>query len=118
MLKLYGLEKCDTCKKATNWLRRFEVAHEFIDYREQPVAASQLKEWAVQLGGWDRLVNRSSTTWRGLPEARKSPQSIPEWTLLVKEYPALVKRPVALREDGTVSVGFNDKLYKGLFLNG
>ncbi|MEO8671362.1 MAG: Spx/MgsR family RNA polymerase-binding regulatory protein [Tahibacter sp.] len=115
MLKVYGLEKCDTCKKARNWLKRFGVEHDFVDYREQPASAATLKEWAAHVGGWDKLVNRSSTTWRGLPESRKAPESDPEWTLLIKEYPALVRRPVAVRGDGSVSVGFSDNLYSGLF---
>ncbi|MET0226052.1 MAG: glutaredoxin domain-containing protein, partial [Dokdonella sp.] len=41
--KVYGLDKCDTCKKARNWLDRKQVAHEFIDYREHRVAPATLK---------------------------------------------------------------------------
>jgi Spx/MgsR family transcriptional regulator len=113
--KVYGLSNCDTCKKARNWLDRKKVAYTFVDYRENRVPAETLKAWAAAVGGWEKLVNRSSTTWRGLPEARKSPESAPEWTLLIKEYPALVRRPVVVRDDGSVSVGFNDKLFAALF---
>lgn len=109
---LYGLPTCDTCRKARNWLTRFGVAHEFIDFRAQPVAPATLKAWAQQLGGWDRLINRASATWRGLPPARKTPGSDPEWLLLLREYPALIKRPVLVTGDGTVSVGFTDKAFK------
>ena len=35
---LYGLDNCDTCKKARNWLVRFGVGHEFVDYRAQRIA--------------------------------------------------------------------------------
>ena len=112
MLTLYGLANCDTCRKARNWLDRFGVAHAFVDYREQRVPPETLKDWARQLGGWDKLINRASTTWRTLPEPRKSPHGDPEWTLLIKEYPALVKRPVAVTDDGTASVGFTDNAFK------
>jgi Spx/MgsR family transcriptional regulator len=115
MTTLYGLASCDTCRKARNWLARFGVAHAFTDYRDQRVPADTLKDWAKQLGGWDKLVNRASTTWRNLPDARKTPHSDPEWTLLVKEYPQLVKRPVVVTDDGAVSVGFTDKLFKQRF---
>ena len=114
-VNVYGLGTCDTCRKARNWLTRFDIAHEFIDYRANPVASATLREWAGQLGGWDKLVNRASTTWRQLPEPRKSPGSDPEWTLLIKEYPALVKRPVLVTADGSVSVGFSDKAWKARF---
>ena len=111
---LYGLDNCDGCRKARNWLKRFEVPHDFIDYRAQRIPAEALKAWAAKLGGWDKLVNRASTTWRTLPEPRKSPGSDPEWTLLIKEYPALVKRPVVVLGD-EVSVGFNDNGFKKKF---
>ena len=115
---VYGLGTCDTCRKARNWLKRFDIAHEFVDYRANPVAPETLKTWAAQLGGWDKLVNRASTTWRKLPEPRKSPGSDPEWTLLLKEYPALVKRPVLETPDGSISVGFSDKAWKARLIIG
>jgi Spx/MgsR family transcriptional regulator len=114
-LVLHGLPNCDTCRKARNWLTRFNVEHDFVDYRTDPVPSSMLKEWAQQLGGWDKLVNKSGTTWRNLLPQRKNPGSDPEWTLLLKEYPALIRRPVVVQSDGTVSVGFTDNGFKILF---
>jgi Spx/MgsR family transcriptional regulator len=112
---LYGLPNCDTTKKARNWLQRFGIDHAFVDYREDRQPPETLKAWKDALGGWDALVNKQSTTWRGLPEARKAPHSDPEWTLLLKEYPALIKRPVLVTGDGKVSVGFADNSYKKRF---
>lgn len=114
-VRLYGLGNCDTCRKARNWLNRFEIEHEFIDYREQRIEPTILKAWADQLGGWAALINRASATWRNLLPSRKSPGSDPEWQLLLKEYPQLIKRPVTLTADGVVSVGFKDALYKKRF---
>ena len=76
----------------------------------------QFGVWAGQLGGFDALVNRASATWRGLPPNRKAPGSDPEWLLLLREYPALVKRPVLEAEDGTVTLGFSDAAWKRLLL--
>lgn len=115
MTTLYGLDNCDACKKARNWLKRFDIEHEFVDYRLHRVEPATLKQWAEKLGGWDGLVNRQSTTWRNLPPARKTPASDPEWTLLLREHPAVVKRPVVLADDGSVSVGFTDALFKRRF---
>jgi Spx/MgsR family transcriptional regulator len=112
---VYGLDNCDSCRKARNWLKRAGVEHDFVDYRERRIEPSTLKAWAQQLGGWDKLVNKGSTTWRNLPEMRKSPHSDPEWTLLIKEHPVIVKRPVVAMPDGGVSVGFTDNGFKQLF---
>ena len=29
---VYGLSKCDTCRKARKWLDRAGIAHQFVDY--------------------------------------------------------------------------------------
>ena len=112
MPTLYGLDTCDSCRKARTWLQRFGVEHAFVDLRAERQPPETLKAWAAQLGGWDKLINRQSTTWRSLPDARKAPATDPEWTLLLKEHPALIKRPVLVGDDGTVSVGFTDNAYK------
>ncbi len=112
---LYGLEKCSTCQKARKWLERHHIAHQFIDYREQRPDALTLNTWAKAAGGWEHLVNRSGMTWRNLLPTRKSPASEPEWLLLIKEYPALVRRPVVMLDDGGVHFGFTDKLFAKLF---
>lgn len=112
---LYGLANCDTCSKARKWLDRFGVAHVFIDYRDRPPSPETLVEWKEHLGGWDLLVNKSSTTWRNLPPHRKSPGSDAEWKLLVREYPQLIRRPVVVTGNGMITQGFSDNGFKQRF---
>ena len=114
MTKVYGLDKCSTCQKARTWLDRHKVDYQFSDYRENRPEPAMLTGWAKAVGGWESLVNRSGMTWRNLPPARKTPGSDPEWLLLLKEYPALVRRPVVVRGE-EVSLGFTDKLFAKLF---
>ncbi|HZH43281.1 MAG TPA: arsenate reductase [Lysobacter sp.] len=118
MVTLYGLNNCDTCKKARNWLTRFGIEHAFVDYRDQRVAPEMLVAWRGKLGGWDAMVNKSSTTWRNLPPARKTPASDAEWKLLLKEYPQLIRRPVVVSDDGAVTQGFSDNGFKKRFAVG
>jgi Spx/MgsR family transcriptional regulator len=113
---LYGLANCDTCRKARKWLDRFGVAHAFVDYRDDKPAPETLVEWARQAGGFDALVNKSSTTWRQLPDHRKQPGSDAEWKLLLREHPQLVRRPVVATDDGVVTQGFTDNGFKKRFL--
>jgi Spx/MgsR family transcriptional regulator len=112
---LHGLDNCDTCRKARNWLDRHGVAYRFVDVRKEPVPASTLKAWAHALGGFDAMVNRSGTTWRALPATRRSPGSEAEWTLLLREHPALIRRPLIELGDGRVHQGFSAALFTRLF---
>ena len=109
---MYGLTRCDTCVKARKWLTAQEVPFEFIDYRDTPVAPATLLAWAQQLGGWEKLVNRASTSWRNLSEAERSPVGDEGWQALIAQHPTLVKRPVLLTADGVVGVGFKDAVWK------
>lgn len=116
MITLYGLKNCDTCKKACNWLDRFGIAHAFVDYRDHPQPPATLVEWKEQLGGWDLMINKSSTTWRNLSPHRKTPGSDSEWKLLLREYPQLIRRPLVVTDDGTVTQGFSDNGFKRRFV--
>ena len=115
---LHGLKNCDTCRKARKWLDRFGIAHAFVDYREEKPSPETLVEWAGKLGGFEAMVNRSSTTWRELPAHRKAAGSDAEWKLLLREYPQLIRRPVVVMADGTVSQGFSDNGFKQRFGSG
>ena len=115
---IHGLSNCDTCRKARKWLDRFGVAHRFVDYREEKPSPETLRAWRDAAGGWDAMVNKSSTTWRGLPPHRKAPGSDAEWNLLLREHPALVRRPVVVTADGTVTQGFSDNAFKQRFGTG
>ncbi len=112
---LYGLKNCDTCRKARKWLDRFGVAHAFVDYRDEKPSPDTLVEWAGKLGGFEAMVNKSSTTWRELPAHRKAPGSEAEWKLLLREYPQLIRRPVVVTADGRVTQGFSDNGFKQRF---
>lgn len=113
MITVYGLDNCSTCRKARDWLDAHGVKHAFVDYREQPIPAADLKRYAKQLS-WEKLVNRASYTWRGLPDERKSPASDAEWTALIGEHPALVRRPLLVLDDGSALAGFSAQRYAEL----
>jgi arsenate reductase-like glutaredoxin family protein len=50
-----------------------------------------------------------------LPAPRREAASDPEWTLLLREHPQLVRRPVLVLADGSMHQGFSNKLYTRLF---
>jgi len=115
MTTLYGLNNCDTCKKARKWLQHFGIAHTFVDYRNEPPSAQTLTQWAEKRGGFAALVNKSSTTWRCLPEARKTPANDAEWAALLRECPTLIRRPLLVMNDGSLHQGFKEIDFNTLF---
>lgn len=113
-LELYGLKRCSTCVKAMRWLDEHGAAYTFTDYRDDPVDSKRLLQWSQAMGGWDKLANRASMTWRNLPDERKAPGSDAEWLALVGEFPTLIKRPVMVRAGQVVALGFSEKKYSEL----
>lgn len=103
MLTLYGLETCDECRKVLRLLRARGLEHRFVDVRAQVPAAAELADWGAQLG-WEILLNRKSTTWRQLDDARRALQSTEQSIALVQEFPTLLKRPLVVI-DGRASIG-------------
>ncbi len=106
MLTLYGLKNCDTCRKAVKWLTAESIAHTFKDLRKEGVDQKTIKNWADAVG-WETLLNRRGTTWRGLPEIERDTIDAVRSVALMAQYPALMKRPI-FDQSGIISVGFKD----------
>lgn len=108
MLTVYGLKACDTCRKALKWLDSAGLAHRFHDVRADGLDRDTLRRWTDELG-WEALVNRRSTTWRGLDEAARDISAPDAAVRLLLTHPALLKRPVFV-SDGKVTVGFTEEV--------
>lgn len=103
---IYGLKACDTCKKAQKAL-----GFELIDVRANPLERAQLEQFFAAFG--DALVNRASTTWRGLDEAARAGDPLD----LIAAHPALMKRPV-IEVDGTLYLGWRKDVQAALLSDG
>lgn len=104
MFKVYGLKNCDTCRKAKKWLSEEGIESTVHDIRKDGLEAGQVAFWA-QAVGWEILLNRRGTTWRGLSEAEKSDLTETKAIALMEAAPALMKRPIFVSGE-TVHVGF------------
>lgn len=109
MLTLYGLRNCDTCRKARTWLDRRGLAHRFHDFRTDGLDSELLEQFERALG-WEALLNRRGTTWRGLPEADRAGLDRGKALALMLAHPALVKRPL-LMAGGRTLLGFSSDQY-------
>lgn len=104
MVRVNGLKSCDTCKKALKWLEAEGIAASFRDVRLDPVTLVEVAQWGAS-AGWDVLVNKASTTWRGLSETEKAAAAGEGAAALLVANPALIKRPV-FETGACVLVGF------------
>jgi arsenate reductase len=110
---LYGLATCDTTRAARKWLDANGITHGFHDVRENGLTKSLVEGWVKQLG-WEKVLNKASTTWRELPEKEKAGIDEKKAVALLLAHPTLVKRPV-LDRSGALSLGFKPAAYEGLF---
>jgi arsenate reductase len=108
-ITLHGIKACDTMKKARDWLDERAIAYAFHDYKVAGVTLDILKEWAGKVG-WEVLLNRSGSTFRGLPPDAKADLDEGKAIALMAAQPSMIKRPV-LDMDGQLIVGFKPEVY-------
>ena len=110
---LYGIKNCDTVKKARKWLDQHQIDYQFHDFRADGVTAEQVSAWVEELG-WETLVNKRSTTWKGLNEATRTRMDNASAATEILTQPTLIKRP--LLDTGSERVcGFSADRYQTLF---
>ncbi len=113
MLSLYGLQNCDTVKKARNWLDGQGLAYRFHDFKKAGVPEAALARWMAQ-AGWQRLLNRQGTTWRKLDAALQAGVvDGASAAAVMRDHPSVIKRPV-LENGDAVIVGFDAQRYAQL----
>ena len=112
-ITIYGLATCDTTRAARKWLEGKGVGYSFRDVREDGLTKAVVEGWVKQLG-WEKVLNKASTTWRELPEKEKAGVDEKKAIALLLAHPTLVKRPV-LDRGGKLSLGFKPAIYGELF---
>jgi len=110
---IYGIKNCDTMKKARAWLDAHGVAYEFHDYKSAGVERALLERWAKEVG-WETLLNRAGTTFRALPDEKKTGLDEKKAVALMLAQPSMIKRPVLIA-GAKMLVGFKPEQYAALF---
>jgi arsenate reductase len=113
MTILYGISSCDTVRKARRWLDDHGVAYRFHDLRKDGLDDDLLADWIRQLG-WETLLNRRGTTWRRLPAATREHIDRAAATRLMREQPAIIRRPLLARGE-RLHAGFDADDYQAIF---
>ena len=112
-MKVYVLKSCDSCRKALAWLNDHGVSYEAHDVRTDGLDQQILGRLADTVD-WSLLVNKSSTTWRGLAPELKEELDRSKALSLIEANPTLMKRPVFDIGHGKVFVGFGESSRKSI----
>jgi arsenate reductase-like glutaredoxin family protein len=97
---LYGISTCDTCKAA---LKAIQAAGHEVEFRADPLSADEIAELVTAFG--DAVVNRASTTWRGLSDWLKASDAEEQ----LAAQPTLMKRPV-IRKGEALYLGWDSRV--------
>ncbi|MGB6231470.1 MAG: ArsC/Spx/MgsR family protein, partial [Litorimonas sp.] len=70
-MKVYALKACDTCRKALKEMRAAGLDPEVVDVRADGLDTADIAT-IVEAVGFERALNRRSTTWRALADPDKA----------------------------------------------
>ena len=113
MTTLYGIKNCDTIKKARAWLAANNIDYTFHDYRQDGLDPHWLEQAELTLS-WELMLNKRGTTFRQLNEEQKQGLDKTAALALMLEYPAMIKRPILIHNDGYF-IGFKADQYAEVF---
>ena len=106
-LRVYGIPNCGTCKKAFSWLEAKGIGYEFVDTKTAPPTRDMIEAWVKDLGS-KPMRNTSGLSYRALGEEKKS-WSDEQWVEAFAQDVMLLKRPLFVKDDKAVLVGFRAK---------
>lgn len=104
-IQVYGIPNCGTCKKAIAWLRGNNIEYEFINTKDNSPDKKIIAGWVKTLGS-KPMRNTSGKSYRALGDERNS-FSDEQWIDAFAEDAMLLKRPLFVRDNEAVLVGFS-----------
>ena len=113
---LAGIRNCDNVRAAQTWLDSNSVDYIFLDLRSDLFVRHILGKWLEKIE-WSDLLNKRSTTWRGLDDKDRNDLDEARAMTLMMKHPTLIKRPV-LQKGEIIEVGFTPERYAELLKTG
>lgn len=84
----------------------------FHDFKISGVTPKQAESWLKKIPA-EKLLNKKSTTWRGLSNEEQQTAITNEGiVVLLVKYNSLIKRPLIEWKDGSITVGFDEASIK------
>lgn len=106
-MTIHTLKTCDSCRKATKWLKENSIPFEEIPIRETPPSEAALRAAVKSTGGIRNLFNTSGQDYRALGMKDKlATLSDADAIALLASNGNLIKRPFLIAGE-TILVGFD-----------
>ena len=106
-IKVYGIPNCGTCKKAIAWLEENKIDYEFVNPKDNPPNEQAIASWVAALGN-KPMRNTSGKSYRAIGEEKKT-WTDAQWVKAFSEDAMLLKRPLFVKNEHAVLVGFRAK---------
>lgn len=106
-IEIYGIPNCGTCKKALQWLEDNNIDYTFINTKTNPPHQEIIASWVKSLT-FKPMRNTSGKSYRALGEERNT-WTEKQWIEAFAQDPMLLKRPLFVKNDTAVLVGFRAK---------
>ncbi len=113
-IKLYGLPYCDGTIAVTKWLEAKGYSINLHNYKTDGITKEKLAEW-TKLLGWDKVLNKRSTTWRSLKKDEQDAVTDENAAIdIMLKNTSLIKRPV-IEFGKELLIGFDEKKLSNTF---
>src|SRR5699024_10445022 len=114
MLKVYCYKKCSTCKKAIKWLDNHSIDYKYYEITEERPQEDLFKLW---LQDTEKKTTYFIITRDKLYRTIKQKDKLKELTIekkvkLIADNGMLIKRPIVIKDNGSVLSGFKEEKYK------
>ena|SRR5687768_2898048 len=116
MFRFYGYKKCDTCRKAEQFLQQVGIGYEFVDITENPPTAEELATIIERANvPLNKLFNTSGVQYRELKIKERLPVlSDREILALLAGNGRLIKRPL-INDGKHATVGFDAERFAAIW---
>ena len=106
MITMYGIPNCDKIKKARIWLEKNNAEYKFYNYKTEG-CDEHLANKLLSHFSYKDVLNKRGTTWRKLPENKKSTVDEIAAIELMRSQPSIIVRPIFQIEEKWV-IGFSE----------
>ncbi|MDI4498093.1 arsenate reductase family protein [Moraxella nonliquefaciens] len=115
MTTIYGINNCNTMKKAFDFFNQNGITYEFFDYKKSVLSQDDFANFVATFG--EKVINKQGTTYRKFDDETKAilaSDDLPAMYEMVKNNLSVLKRPIVMGDDVAL-IGFDEHEWGGVF---